>query len=187
MQKMNITKFLNEQALSNYGIWYFIDDKTQKKIPLRKGTFGEKNTLSRQEVSMESDKNSITFINKPTEYYNSIKKVSRPLSETELSTLTQAYTIFIKHSTDIYAPNKKLYCIDIDEPTIKSMDDFVKLTNINLFEKCIWVKGNTKGIHIYVYIENMVEYSNQQKVFLNFDGDLIHNNNMWESADKKVY
>jgi hypothetical protein len=50
----------------------------------------------------------------------------------------------------------------------------------------MYIKGNTKGIHIYIKINNMVSYTNQQKVFINIDGDLMKKTNMWEGVDKEI-
>ena len=47
------------------------------------------------------------------------------------------------------------------------MDDFIKKSGCKLFKKSPWIQGNTKGIHIYIKIKYMIEYSNQQ------EGDLI--------------
>jgi hypothetical protein len=81
---------------------------------------------------------------------------------------------------------QNLYCVDIDDKEIHSMDEFVEKTGCDIFKNCCWVKGNTKGIHIYLKIENMIEYSNQQNVYNLFQGDLIKTNNMWEKCNKEV-
>ena len=67
------------------------------------------------------------------------------------------------------------------------MDDFIYKTGVNIFKNCCWVQGNTKGIHIYLKINNMVKISDQQNVYVDFCGDLIKTNNSWERTDKKVY
>jgi hypothetical protein len=68
------------------------------------------------------------------------------------------------------------------------MDDFIEHSNCNLLKNCCWVKGNTKGIHIYTRVTNMIEYSNQVDVFKTFKGDFIHSkNNMWEKIDKTIH
>lgn len=177
---MELSTFLNENKLAYYGMWYFIDSETKKKTPLRHGRYGEKNTLNLEKIEEEKARDEYTFSNKPTVYYNHLTKMERDLDDDELITLKKAYTVFVKHT-----PN--LYCIDIDDDTINSMDDFVEKTKIDMFKKSAWIKGNTKGIHIYVYVNNMPEYSNQQNAFKDFKGDFIRTCNMWERITKKVY
>ena len=53
------------------------------------------------------------------------------------------------------------------------MNDFVHVTKNEIFKDCLWVQGNTKGIHIYLKIKNMPPFTDQQKVYNDFDGDLI--------------
>ena len=72
-------------------------------------------------------------------------------------------------------------------PTISSMDDFISETGVDIFRDCPYIKGNTKGIHIYLKVKNMPEYSDQQNVYINFGGDFIKLNNMWEKFGKEVY
>ena len=80
-----------------------------------------------------------------------------------------------------------IYCVDIDMPTISSMDDFISQTGVEIFKDCPYIKGNTKGIHIYIKVKNVPEYSDQQNVYINFTGDFIKVNNMWEKFGKEVY
>ena len=104
-----------------------------------------------------------------------------PFSDKERDSLQPIYTIFLKYTDN-------LFCIDIDDSNIKSMDDFVRQTGCDTFKDCCWVVGNTKGIHIYTKINNMIEYTNQVDVYKMFKGDLIHaQNNMWEKIDKHVH
>ena len=81
-----------------------------------------------------------------------------------------------------------MYCIDIDDYNINTMDEFISQTGCDTFKDCCWVAGNTKGIHIYAKIKNMIEYTNQVDVYQNFKGDLIHaKNNMWEKVGKEIH
>ena len=67
------------------------------------------------------------------------------------------------------------------------MSDFISQTGCDTFKDCCWVVGNTKGIHIYTKINNMIEYTNQVDVYKHFKGDLIHaQNNMWEKTNKEI-
>ena len=91
------------------------------------------------------------------------------LTEQEKGTLQKSFTCFLKHTENIYV-------IDIDMPSISSMDDFINQTE---FKQCPYIKGNTKGIHIYVKMDNVPEYSNQQGVYNDFDGDFLKLNNVW--------
>ena len=71
--------------------------------------------------------------------------------------------------------------------SISTTDDFITQTGHDTLCNCPYIKGSTKGIHIYVKLKNMPEYSNQQDVYFNFTGDFIKLNNMRERFDKVVY
>jgi len=172
---MTIQAFLAEEKIPFYKIWYYISDNTGKKTPI-----GEKNNIKIEDIPIQEKRN----INKPKSIFVKSNDPSKkydeiPLSETEIASLQQAYTIFLKYTENVY-------CIDIDDKEINSMEDFIKKTGCSIFKDCCWTKGNTKGIHIYTKINNMIEYSNQQNVYNDFVGDLIKKNNMWERTDKIV-
>jgi hypothetical protein len=157
---MQLKQFLKTENIPHYSIYYYLNNEG-KKIPI-----GEKNNISVDEIPAQEYKN---------------KQMKLPdLTKSELSTLQQAYTLFLKHTDNVY-------CVDIDMENINSMQDFINITGCDLFKNCCWVKGNTKGIHIYVKINNMIHYSNQQAVYKDFDGDLIKKNNMWERIDKDIF
>lgn len=107
---------------------------------------------------------------------------------TEKDVFTPAHSLYLKHT-----PN--MYCIDIDDPSMRTLTDFIYLLNvknvsqtfINAIKKAHYTFGNTKGLHIYLKIENMPEYSNQQDVYKHFKGDLIRLNNMWENSYKYMF
>ena len=101
------------------------------------------------------------------------------LSKDKSASITEAYSIYLKHT-------EKLYCVDVDEPEIRNMKDFIAKTGIQIFKNCCWIQGNTKGIHIYSKINNMVDNKDQQNVYKDFCGDLIQKNSMWEKKDKKI-
>ena len=170
---MKLTEFLKTEKIPFYKIWYYIDDKTCTKKPI-----GEKNNDTIEDINKKSTRT----ISKP----KSIKKKNKdgwvdiPLSTTELETLQESYTLFLKH-TDNY------YCVDIDDRLIGSMEEFILQTKCDIFKNCPWVVGNTKGIHIYIKINDMVPYSDQLQVYNDFNGDLIKTNNMWEKTTKQIY
>lgn len=98
----------------------------------------------------------------------------------------KAWSIFIKHTPD-------LYVIDIDDEYVNNIQDLndvdAPYIDNELYEKIkntIWIKGNTKGIHIYLYITKMPIFSTYQNVFDGFKGDLIRTTNIWEQIDKDV-
>jgi hypothetical protein len=166
-----IKTFLTEQNLPAIKIWYFINDSDKKKISI-----GEKNNMTLKAID-DHNKTNKKIIRKPEIYIKNKEMV--PLSKTEYESLVVSYTIFVKYVD-------KFYCVDIDEPEIHSMDEFVAKTKCDHFKTCPWIKGNTKGIHIYVKINNMIKFKNQQNVFNDFTGDFIKTNNMWEKIDKLV-
>ena len=71
--------------------------------------------------------------------------------------------------------------------SISSMDYFITQTGVEIFKDCPYIKGNTKGIHIYLKEKHQLEYSDQLNVYINFDADFIKLNNMWENFGKEVY
>jgi len=169
-----LKEFLLKNEIPYNNIWVYISDKKKSNGDMQKIPIGEKNNKSLKDVIKINNEN-IYQIEKPIK--TKINKKEYILSKTEYESLFICHTLYIK-----YVPN--LYCIDIDDKEIKSLDDFNRITNI--FKECPWVKGNTKGIHIYVYINNVPEYTNQQDVFKEFEGDFIKTNNMWENIEKEV-
>ena len=174
----SLHEFLFTEKIPYLKIWYYLDDKDGCKQ-----TIGEKNNITIEEIKIKNKQNKYF---KPT--YKKSKKndqgdwINIPFSsEKERESLQQVYTIFLKYT-------ENLYCIDIDDSNIKNMDDFISQTGCDTFKDCCWVAGNTKGIHIYAKIKNMIEYTNQVDVYKKFKGDLIHaKNNMWEKIDKEVH
>lgn len=159
-----------------YEIWYYISDTDGKKTPVY-----EKNNIKLEEVEDHKRKNATKARprTKPVKNKNGTTDYV-PLSDAESASLVKAYSLLMKYWTDAY-------CVDIDDPTVLCLDDFIQKTGYTMFEGCTWIPGNTKGIHIYVKINNMVEFTNQQDVYSNFHGDLIKKNNMWERVEKPVH
>lgn len=169
---INVKNFLNCENIPHYFIWYYISAKTGKKTPI-----GEKNNEDIEKVMSKRSVNP----QKPTSYTEKVegKYIEMAFTVEESESLQKVCTVFLKYTDDIY-------CVDIDDPEITSMDDFIEKTGCELFKNCCWTTGNTKGIHIYVRLTNMIEYSNQQKVYQDFEGDLIKKNNMWEKFHKPM-
>ena len=169
--------FLENENIPYLKMWYYLDETDgNKKKPI-----GEKNNISLEDVLKKKN----STCRKPTgrqQFKNENDKWETiPFtSENEKASLQQVFTIFLKYTED-------LFCIDVDDSNIHSMDDFIKHSSCDILKKCCWVKGNTKGIHIYTRVTNMIEYTNQVDVFKTFKGDFIHSkNNMWEKIDKTI-
>jgi hypothetical protein len=79
------------------------------------------------------------------------------------------FSFSIKHVPD-------LYVIDFDTKEL----DGCKLWD--LLNDCAKTETN-KGFHVYVYINNLPEYKNQQKLYIDTDYeiDLLKKNNCWET------
>ena len=172
MSEVKLSEFLETENIAYHKIWYYLRDSDGKKTPI-----GEKNNTTLEQALEKKSQGT----SKPKSKVKKVKDVWEeiPFSEQESKSLTLAYTIFLKYTNNHY-------CIDIDDKEIESMDDFVAKTGCDKFIDCAWIQGNTKGIHIYAKIKNMIPYSDQQGVYNNFDGDLIRINNMWEKTTKKV-
>jgi len=164
----DIYNLININNIPYRYIWIYINEKDSKKEPI-----GEMNNKKLEDIRNDNNEN---ILNKKPEVSYINKKIHK-LTDNEYNSLFLCYSLYIK-----YVEN--LYCIDIDDDKINSIYELNKITEV--FKNCLWVKGNTKGIHIYVYIKDMPKYSNQQKVFKKFNGDLIKKNNMWERLDKKI-
>jgi hypothetical protein len=165
---MDLLNFLISNNLHFRCIWYYIQASDGKKIPV-----GEKNNITIEDALATRWKN-----RSEPEWAVSSPRFKNTTTE-EWSTRVPAYSIYLKHISN-------LYVIDVDVKGINSMADFVSQTGIRHFENSSWIKGNTKGIHIYVYIENMIQFSDQQGVYNDFDGDLLKVNNVWEGRKKTV-
>jgi hypothetical protein len=174
---MRIQQFLKLENIKAMKIQYYINDKG-KKIPI-----GDLNNMSNE------DFDNIDEVKRQDE----IKKQLFYLSSEKKATLKECYSIFLKHT-------KNVYVIDVDDDKINSLDDFVnqiKIKNnkfVEYIKKCPWTKGNIKGIHIYTKIDNIPFYTSETEVYNDFKGDLIgrkneenKGNNIWETFDKIVY
>lgn len=190
---MDLNKFLKNEDIIYSMIYYYINDSTNKKTPIY-----ECNNLSIEDLELRNKNLDNGYINHFTtnKNYNKIVNINikpqyhnkKPLSQKEYDSIKLVYSLFLKYSDNIYV-------IDIDEESIKSLDDFIKLLKSlgdeykgfrKLIKNASWIKGNTKGIHIYIRINNMIKYTNQIDIFKGFKGDLIKKTNIWESSDKVI-
>jgi len=104
---MDIQTFAKLSDIPYHKIWYYIDDLTGKKIPL-----WEKNNSSIEDINRKLLVNQ----NKPTPKYKKSIKVNdkwehTDFSEQERNSLVPAYTLFLKHTNNVYY-------FDIDDPSI---------------------------------------------------------------------
>jgi P4 family phage/plasmid primase-like protien len=171
-----ILTFMNANNLSYRCIWYFIrPDELNKPA---KHPVLEKNNISLAEVKatrwQKKDKPELDEIRTFTK-----NPIVKSITDEEYKNLHPTFSIYLKHT-------EKFHVIDVDVWGINSMDDFVEQTGITMFKNTAWTVGNTKGIHILIYVNNMIEYSQQQKVFKGFDGDFLRKNNLWEKRDRVV-
>jgi len=170
----NIKEFICNNNLIYTYIWYYINGE-RSKTPIN-----EYNSLEKEKCieRLEKQNNNLKKIMiKPRDY--KIKKKIIILKEEEYKSLVLCYSIYLKHNEDIYV-------IDIDEKNIRRLED-LPLLEYNILKDCHYTLGNTKGIHIYIKIKDMIKYKNQQKVMINMDGDLIKKNNIWEGVEKEIY
>ena len=163
----DISSYYEENEIPYHYIWYYIDEKTKKKVPI-----GEYNKATKKTVEQKLYKQNMEGMKMTVNQENKIKN----LNENEKNSIVISYTSFLKHT-------KYIYCIDIDDEGIKSTLDLPE--EFGKIRLSGYIKGNTKGIHIYIKILNMIEYENQQDVIKLLKGDLIRENNIWEKIDKK--
>lgn len=169
--KTNLNLFFNTNNLLYNYIWYYIKDKTLKKTPLFEFNKLDKENCINKMIKQNDNLN--FYMNKPN------KDKDHEFSLNEYNSLTFCYSVFLKHCDDIYV-------IDIDDLDINTTKDLPEL-EYYFFKDNPFIEGNTKGIHIYIKIKNMIEYKNQQDILKNVKGDLIKLNNCWEKFNKKVF
>jgi len=160
-QSVSVIEFINSNNLYANTIYYYVNPKCGKKYLIN----GEVNNRTIAQV--------IEY-NKKTHQKPSQGKIR--------NTIIEAQSVFTKHTPD-------LFVIDVDVKTDimeQTMDAFIEKFKIDIFKDCAWVKGNTKGIHIYAFIKNMPVGIKEFEVFKDFKGDLIgRTNNIWEDITKR--
>ena len=162
----NINIFYEKNELPYHFIWYYIDEKTHKKKPIGEYNKATEKTIYQKIIKQKNEGIIMT---------EAQEKIINKINENEKKSLTTCYTAFLKHTSNIY-------CIDIDEENINTPLDLPE--EFKKIRMSGYIKGNTKGIHIYVKILNMIEYENQQDIINILKGDLIRKNNIWEKTDK---
>jgi P4 family phage/plasmid primase-like protien len=161
----DLAKFIEIEEIPSHYIWIY--HKNGKKTPI-----GEKNTADLETVRTKFSNGHLTKDKPP----------SSKLNKEERKTLYLAHTLFLKYTDN-------LFCIDVDDENVTDMEKFRQSTydEFPKIYQCPFVKGNTKGIHIYVRINGMHSYTDEIDVFEYFTGDCIKDKkNMWEKADKKI-
>jgi len=160
-QSVSVIEFINSNNLYANTIYYYVNPKCGKKYLIN----GEVNNRTIAQV--------IEY-NKKTHQKPSQGKIR--------NTIIEAQSVFTKHTPD-------LFVIDVDVKTDimeQTMDAFIEKFKIDIFKDCAWVKGNTKGIHIYAFIKNVPVGIKEFEVFKDFKGDLIgRTNNIWEDITKR--
>lgn len=176
---MEIADFASALKIPTHPIWYYKGDET----PSKKHPIGEKNNIKMEDFESIKEKAIKKMIVRPKNTWKRVGNefvVDHTLSQTEYASLQKTNSLFVK-----YTPN--LYCVDVDEYDITNMTDFITKTGFTEFSECCWCVGNTKGIHIYITILDMPQYTNQIDVFDKFNGDLIgRQNNVWEKWSKQI-
>jgi len=86
------------------------------------------------------------------------------------------FSLFTKHIENFYVidfDTKKLYGCELKKFLDKQKNLFIE---------------TRKGYHYYVFINDMIEYTNQMKIYTDdaFDIDLIKTNNIWETKSRKA-
>jgi phage/plasmid-associated DNA primase len=161
MPETSLETFSNLNNLTIKRIEYYINSKG-KKCPI-----GEKNNERKEDITRDAD------ITHALRSYH--KKQNTDIKIEFIPT----ESIYLKHT-------ESLYVIDVDESDITSITDLGDVFK-DVFYNFSWTKGNTKGIHIYLKIEGMPNYTDQQDIFTDFKGDLLRKNNVWEKVGKIVY
>lgn len=171
MSSTKIINFLKQIQVpfieNKVGIYEKVD--TNGNMELKKDVSYDKNNLKIEEI----------------EQYQAYERpdFTKKLKNGEFIETYLNYSIFLKHT-------KNWYCVDVDDKNINSLSDFTE--KYKEFEGCVWKQGNTKGIHIYVKINNMPDYINEKNIwnketYGNIAIDLIRpKNNMWEKKTSLI-
>jgi hypothetical protein len=174
-----IGSFLKKYNVPHCKIWYYLNEEGDKIC------IGENNNLKKSEIKtrinlqyfqMDDHGNYILL-------YKSSKGEEKKwkLKPEEFKSLEVCYSVYLKHTDDIY-------CIDIDDENIKSIEDLIAVNPAFEFLRgCAYLQGNRKGLHIYCKVKNVPEYGPSEVDLLNWvKGDFIHRaNNMWEKQQKR--
>lgn len=156
---MKIEEFIKKHKLYSREILYYIN-KEGKKQPYK-----ENNSLS------------IEKLNNDEQNFNDLIIKFKKLHNNE--DFYKCFSIYLR-----YTPN--LFVIDIDEDNI-TLSNVIKVLPFS--NKTSYTKGNSKGFHFYLYIEEFPfgDIKRQTNVFKDIKGDLLRNTNSWERIDKEVF
>lgn len=180
---IQLTDFLDTYEIPYLPIYVFLYIKPDGTIA--KKQIGEINNLTIEEIEKKKEYYKNKKLKKPIKYYEKNKEIL--LTEEEKKTLVLTNSLYLKYTS--------IYCIDIDEIEIKNLDDYItilKANNVNksiikIIKKLPWTTGNTKGIHIYIKVDNVPNYTNQIDVLNFVIGDFLRKtNNVWEKVDKEL-
>jgi 23S rRNA A1618 N6-methylase RlmF len=180
---MNIKEFLDAENIKFTKMIYFMlknENGKMDKTPLNIN-FNYKNFYSphNKKFTIE-DIDEFNSLEINDALYDVKKWNKRILTNDELNSRVKCYCLFLNHVDNIY-------CVDIDEPEIHSMDDFIMKTGLTVFEQCPWVRGKNKGIHIYIKLEGNYNIYQGTKVFKSFEGDFLKDTNcIWEDINAVV-
>jgi len=182
----SIKKFVEINKVPYTNILVLVKEGENKKYPIY-----ERNNLTIEEIEErnitgliknKNGRHTKIILNNPEYVYVSPTEPKYKIKKGDK--ITHTLSLYLKHTENIY-------CIDIDDATINNFDTFLNMITDehikNVLSKCPYTFGNTKGIHIYISIKNMPNYTDQQEVYNFFKGDCIKKNNMWEYVDKEIY
>jgi phage/plasmid-associated DNA primase len=169
---MNIINFCEFNGLKYMPIAYHLEDG-------KKRVYGENNNLTIKEI--DKYKNLILKENNENNKNHILKKKIKDKNQYFIDPIPPnsiiAYSIYLKYSY--------CYVIDIDDPIINHIN---QLNNeYDILKTTSWCRGNTKGIHIYLWCEDMPEDIKQIDVLKYHKGDLINLNNIWENQNKTIF
>jgi len=181
---IKLTTFLDNFEIPYLPIYYFLFTKKDGTIVKRQ--IFEMNNLTIEKIEEKKEIYKTKEFKPPTTYKDPEIDDYRPLTNEEKKTLVLVNSLYLKYTG--------FYCIDLDDKTIKCLDDYIKILKENKVEKSIikiikslpWTTGNTKGIHIYIRTDNVPNYRNQLDVLNFLKGDFLRKTNVWEKADKEI-
>jgi hypothetical protein len=123
------------------------------------------------------------------------------LSSDQIKEIRESNKILIYDDNDILAfcgflgLTDNIYCIDIDDENIKDIEDYIKILKINfknndkilnIISGLPYIRGNTKGIHIYIKLSNVDKKDIGVDMLKYVRGDFL-NKMIWERTDKEIF
>lgn len=114
---------------------------------------------------------------------NKLLWIAEQFKQNSTKTPTDEYFAFVLNLKETKAP---IFCFDVDER--KTYDEVIN--TYPFLKNTFYTKGNSKGFHFYLKINDIPKYSNEVKIGCDSmpDIDLIkYKKNMWEKTSKEVY